>query len=189
MPLWPSSSSHNCIVLQDCLTFLFNVKKTQQWLLKACESLRLIINTVILTTFLSLSCQCPPPPTTTTLSNPFHWLLFLPCTSVSWKLLWHKQPLNGRLNEHGAQSARWVCVCVGGRKIVLLINGVIKVLSLTSHWLTGMDGLLAPAPGSHSIMNGSYYQRVWVVIEPPAEAWLPRLSALPHPPPKPFICS
>lgn len=44
--------------------------------------------------------------------------------------------------------------CVGaGRGIVLLINGVIKVLSLTSHWLTGMDGLLARAPGIRTFHN------------------------------------
>lgn len=38
-------------------------------------------------------------------------------------------------------------------KIVLLINGVIKVLSLTCHQLTGMDGLLGPAPGSRTFDN------------------------------------
>lgn len=41
----------------------------------------------------------------------------------------------------------------GVGEIVLLINGVIKVLSLTSHWLTGMDGLLAPAPGIRTFDN------------------------------------
>lgn len=38
-------------------------------------------------------------------------------------------------------------------KIVPLINGVIKVLSLTCHQLTGMDGLLGPAPGSRTFDN------------------------------------
>lgn len=44
------------------------------------------------------------------------------------------------------------CVRVRGG-VVLLINGVIKVLSLTSHWLTGMDGLLARAPGIRTFHN------------------------------------
>lgn len=41
---------------------------------------------------------------------------------------------------------------------------------------------------AHSIMNGSYYQHVWVVMGPPAKAWLPHLFLLSFLP-KPFICS
>lgn len=39
------------------------------------------------------------------------------------------------------------------KKIVLLINGVIKVLSLTWHELTGMDGVLGTAPSSRTFDN------------------------------------
>lgn len=64
-------------------------------------------------------------------------------------VLWHKRSLTGWLNEHQAQSAG----CGREKKIVLLINGVIKVLSLTCHQLTAMDELLGPPPGSRTFDN------------------------------------
>lgn len=68
------------------------------------------------------------------------------------------------------------------KEIVLLINGIIKILSLTCHQLTGMDGVLGPAPGSRTFDNEwQLLPAHLVVMGPPAKAWLPLLSLLPEP--------
>lgn len=69
-------------------------------------------------------------------------------------------------------------------EIVLLINGVIKVLSLTWHELTAMDEVLGSPPGSRIFHNE------WQLlparlggIRPPAKDWFPNLCSASSPSP------
>lgn len=81
------------------------------------------------------------------LRMPFHCLFFSLCALLSPKLYCC---LSG-CAQGGLTNIRRTALA--GKKIILLINGVIKVLSLTWHRLTGIDGVLGAAPGSLTFHN------------------------------------